>query len=118
MKKYIAMLVLAIAALFSTVSTPAVAMGQQQQVPKSNQPVPAADQLAAKNFNRCVSDEYSPGVSREIDDAMGKYRDEYTMVTRSITSKNLPEFQKHLRTAQILAADVGTSCEIEAPEAG
>ena len=106
------MIAVLLAAAMAATSAPALSMGQTQQIAKSNQPVPAADASRAAAFNACVSREYVAGRDRAIDNAMGKYRDEYTLVSRSVTAKNLPEFQKHLRSAEVLAADVGTSCKL------
>lgn len=100
-------------AMLATVSAPvAFAMGQTQTVPNSNQPVPAASAQRAAAFNACVSRQYVAGQNSARDNAMGKYRDTYTLVTRSITARNLPEFNRHLRDAQIQAADVGTTCTL------
>jgi len=106
------MIAVLLAAALAATSAPALSMGQTQTIPTSNQPVPTADAQRAAAFNACVSAQYKAGKSKTVDTAMGKYRDEYTLVDRSITAKNLPEFQSHLRTAEILAADVGTSCKL------
>lgn len=104
---------IAAAALLSgSWAVPAVAMGQTQSVPNSNQPVPTADAQRAAAFNACVSRQYVAGQSSARDNAMGKYRDTYTLVTRSVSARNLPEFNRHLRDAQIQAADVGTTCSL------
>lgn len=110
MRKMIAALALSAALM----SAPAFSMGQTQTVPNSNQPVPAADAARAATFNSCVSRQYSAKTNRSAaaNNAMGKYRDTYTLVTRAVTAKNLPEFNRYLRDAQIQAADVGTTCTL------
>lgn len=110
MRKMIAITAAAMVAL----SAPAFSMGQTQTVPNSNQPVPAADAARAATFNSCVSRQYSAKTNRTaaVNNAMGRYRDTYTLVDRSVKAKNLPEFQRHLRDAQIQAVDVGTTCSL------
>ncbi|WP_121119108.1 hypothetical protein [Croceibacterium ferulae] len=112
--KILALIAALFAAMMATVSAPALAMNQTQTVPESNQPVPAADAARAATFNACVSRQYSAKRNRSaaVNNAMGKYRDTYTLVDRAVPAKNLPEFQRHLRDAQIQAADVGTTCTL------
>lgn len=110
MRKMIAIAAAAMVAL----SAPALAMGQTQTVLESNQPVPAVEAQRAATFNSCVSRQYSAKSNRSaaVNNAMGKYRDTYTLVDRARVAKNLPEFNRHLRDAQIQAADVGTTCTL------
>ncbi|WP_121120173.1 hypothetical protein [Croceibacterium ferulae] len=114
MKSILALIAALVAAIMTIASPAALAMGQTQTVPESNQPVPAAEAQHAATFNSCVSRQYSAKSNRSaaVNNAMGKYRDTYTLVERARVAKNLPEFNRHLRDAQIQAADVGTTCTL------